>query len=107
MSLDIKESDWRIFRELRSIALDRFCQRILDEIQAISADTTRSPHERYLAIYELTRRRDREIADAFNDPRRSRAYLQLVYILSLDLLTEDELGRFGPEMQESLKHRPR
>jgi hypothetical protein len=104
---DIKESDWKVFRQLREIALDRFCRRILDEIRAISEDTGRSPHERYLATYELTRRRDREIADAFNDPRRSRAYIQLLYILSLDLLTEEELSRFGPEMQASLKHRPR
>ena len=75
MSLEIEESDWKVFRQLRPIALDRFCWRVLDEIQQVSADTKRSTHERYLAVYDLIQRRDRELADAFNDPRRSHGRL--------------------------------
>lgn len=104
MSLDISESDWKIFRELRAIALERFCRRILDEIRDISADETKSPHQRYLAVYDRIHRRDREIAEAFNDPRRSRAFLQLRSIQFLRLLADEELGRFSPEVCEFLQH---
>jgi hypothetical protein len=103
MSRDIKESDWKVFRELRSIALERFCRRILDEIQQEAADADRGTHERYLAVYDRIRRRDREIADAFNDPRRSTAIQRLLAIQSHRLLTEEELGRFSPEIRESLR----
>lgn len=103
MSLDIKESDWKVFRELRPTALERFCQRILDEIQRVSVDVTQSPHQRYLAVYELIRRRDREIANAFNGPRRSAAIQQLLSIRSHRLLTEEELGRFSPELRELVR----
>jgi hypothetical protein len=103
MSNGIKESDWKVFRELRSVALERFCQRILDEIQQVSADPNRGAHERYLAVYDLSRRRDREIARAFNDPRRSVAFMQLLSIQSHRLLTEEELDRFSPEFRESLR----
>jgi hypothetical protein len=103
MSRDIKESDWKVFRELRAIALERLCQRILDEIQQVSADANQSPHKRYLAVYDLIRRRDREIANAFDDPSRSTAFLRLASIQSHRLLTEEELGRFSPEMRESLR----
>jgi mRNA degradation ribonuclease J1/J2 len=103
MSRDFKESDWKVLRQLRPIALDRFCRRVLDEIQRVIADTSRSSHERYLEVYDLTRRRDRELADAFNDMRRSRAFVRLLNIQFHQLLTEEELGRFSPEVRESLR----
>jgi hypothetical protein len=102
-SRDFKESDWKVLRQLHPVALERFCRRVLDEIQQLIADTSRGSHERYLAVYELTRRRDRELADAFNDMRRSRAMVRLLNIQSHQLLTEDELGRFSAEVRESLR----
>jgi hypothetical protein len=102
MTRAIKESDWKVFRELRSIALERFCQRILDEIQQVAADADRGAHERYLALHDRIRRRDREIADAFNDLRRSTALQRLLAIRSHGLLTDEELGRFSPEVGEVL-----
>lgn len=103
MSREITESDWTVFRQLHAIALDRFCWRVLDEIQQVTADTKRSTHERYLAVYDLVQRHDREIADAFSNPRRSTAVLQLISIQSHQLLTEEELERFSPELRERLK----
>ena len=35
---DIKESDWKVFKRLRELALERFCERILGEIAGISSD---------------------------------------------------------------------
>lgn len=29
MEREIRESDWKLFRQLRPLALDRFCQRVL------------------------------------------------------------------------------
>jgi hypothetical protein len=43
---DITGSDWRIFKGLRKIALERFCERVLGEIAGISSDTTKTKHER-------------------------------------------------------------
>ncbi len=97
MTNSISESDWKLFRQLRSVALERFCQRVLSEIEQLAADNTKSNHDRYLAIYKLMMRRDKELATAFNDLRRSTALFQLVQIQSHDLLTEEEMGRFGPE----------
>jgi len=100
---DFKESDWKVLRQLHPIALERFCRRVLDEVQQVIADPSRSGHERYLAVYDLTRRRNRELADAFNDMRRSRAFVRLLNIQSHQLLNEEELGRFSPEVRESLR----
>jgi hypothetical protein len=103
MSRGINESDWKLFRQLRVIALDRFCQRVLGEIGNIASDAGKSSHERYLAIFRLLNERDREMADAFNDPRRSVALIQLRLIRSLSLLTEEEMAQFRQETRDFLQ----
>ncbi len=97
MSRGIAESDWKILRELHPIALDRFCHRILEEIESVVGDSSRSHHQRYLAIYQLVERRDREIADAFNDMRRSRAVMRICHLRKLGLLSDEEFARFSDE----------
>jgi hypothetical protein len=103
MSHEIKESDWKALRQLHAIALERFSVRILDELHRITSATDRTAHARYLDVFRLIRERDDEMAHAFNDMRRSRAFQRLVAIQSLELLTEEELVRLSPEMRESLR----
>jgi hypothetical protein len=103
MSRDIAESDWKILRELHPIALDRFCRRILEEIESVVADSGRSHHQRYVAIYQHVERRDREIADAFNDMRRSRAVMRICHLRNLGLLSDEEFARFGDETRAAVQ----
>src|SRR6266481_2915261 len=97
---EIKESDWKILRQLHSVAVERFCERILVEIEHTQSDSTKSFHQRYLDIYATMRRRDKEISLVFNDLRRSTALAQLAGMKSRDLLTEDEFSRFSQETRE-------
>jgi hypothetical protein len=103
MSSAIRESDWRLFRQLRPIALERFCERVLSELGRLAADIDKPSHERYLAVFKLIKRRDRELAQAFDDPHRSTAMQQLACIQSHDLLTEEEFSRFSPETRETVQ----
>jgi hypothetical protein len=96
----IREAEWRILRELKPIALERFCERVLSEVSRLASDTDKSAHERYLAIFKLMDLRDDEIANAFNDMRRSTAMRRLTFIKYLDLLTGEEMARFSPETRE-------
>jgi len=99
----MKESEWRTLRELLKVSLERFCERILKEIQEISEQSDKTFHERYLAVYRLIRERDEEVAGAFNDPRRSNALHKLIALWSLKLISTEELGRFEPGTQETVK----
>jgi hypothetical protein len=100
---DIPERDWRAFRELRELALERFCERVLREITALASSAGSSWHQRYGMVFGLLEQRDDELARAFNGPSRSKAILQLAAIYSHALLTEDELARFTPETRERLR----
>ncbi len=98
MSRDIAERDWKIFRELHKVALERLCEKILAEARAQIERPGKSTHEKYLSLYKLIQRRDRDIARGFNDFRRSTALTQIGIIHSMGLLTSEELHRFTPEM---------
>jgi hypothetical protein len=103
MSRSINEADWKVFRTLQPVALDRFCERILSEISAVASDGSKSNHERYLAVYRLVEHRDKEIADAFKDLRRSTAIQQIARIQLHELLTAEELSRFSAETRNAVE----
>lgn len=98
MTQGIAESDWKRFRQLHPIALERFCQQILNEIERVNADDSLSFHQRYLDIYKIIERRDKELAESFNDLRRSTALMQIVFIYGRGLLTDTELSGFSQEV---------
>lgn len=103
MTRDFPESDWKLFRQLQQRALERLCERVLEELQEIAADGTASFHDRYLRVYRLLQRRDRQLADAFDAPRRSQALVQLARMKALRLLDQDELARFSSATRELLE----
>jgi hypothetical protein len=53
MSSDIPESTWCRFKEVRKKLLERYCNRILEEVAAASQDVEGAAHDRYLRIYRL------------------------------------------------------
>lgn len=103
MGRGMTESEWRLFRQLQAVSLDRFCQRVLTEVGELAADAAKTNHERYLEVFRLLKRRDKELAAAFDDPRRSVALQQLACIQSHGLLTAEEFARFRPETRASVQ----
>ena len=97
MPREISEPDWKLFRQLRTIALERFCERALTDLDSLASESGKTAHDRYLNVFELLQRRDRELSDAFDAARRSTAFFQLAAIRSRGLLTDEEFARFSPE----------
>lgn len=104
MATEIKESDWKLFRQLHPVALERFCERVLAEVQAAVTDRSEGSHDRYLKLFDLVRERDKTIGRLFNDPRRSNALILLVNIKQEGLLTAEEFARFSPETRERIEN---
>jgi len=99
----IPESDWKIFRKLHEVALERFCERVLTEVGRAAESRGKTAHERYLANFKLLKRRDAQLADAFNDMSRSKMLLHLARIQAHKLLTDEEFARFSPETREAVR----
>jgi hypothetical protein len=98
----IPEGDWKIFRQLHSVWLDRYCTRVNEEMKRGLSQSGLSPHERYLKVYRFIHDKDRELGLAFNDFRRSTATLQIRLIKNLGVITDEELSRFSESTRKVL-----
>lgn len=103
MSRDLPESDCKLFRELRELALERLCKRALDGLQPRIEDRSRTYYDRYVDTFHFLKDRDREVARAFDDPKRSQMIHQLAAMQELDLLTSEELSRFSARTREKVE----
>ncbi|MGA2225141.1 MAG: peptide ABC transporter substrate-binding protein [Syntrophobacteraceae bacterium] len=103
MEPQISEADWKVFRRVRVSALERFCDRVLSEVSRLAAETGQSSHQRYLTVFKLLQKQDEQLADTFDSPRRSTAFLQLMRMRSQDLLTEEEFALFSSEIRTKVE----
>ena len=69
MRHEFPESDWKSFSELRLVALERFCKRVLDEVPRFPLDTERSYHQRYLELFHWLGERNDELGKCHRTPK--------------------------------------
>jgi len=98
------ESDWKVFRGVYKVALERFCERTIKEANAVASASSLSSKERYHKMYELVISRDKVLARTFDGMRRSNALIKLLNMNSLQLVTECELAKFSPEVQRQVRN---
>jgi hypothetical protein len=103
MFRQIHEADWKVLRELKPIALSRYCDRVLDEVVAHASDAEVGSHDRYLAIFKLIQERDATLAGAFNGLSRSSALPKLAAMRALGLVTDEEFSRLTLETREAVE----
>ena len=94
------ERDWKLLRELKTVALERFCARVLQQAVRIAQAPDQSNHERYGKLYGMIHDEDRKLAGAFDNLRRSSALGQLMQMHALGLFTPEEFARFSEPTRE-------
>ena len=95
----IKESDWKIYRQLHPIVLDRYCRQVFHDISAIISNEEKSPHKRYLDIFQAVKQHDHQIELLLDNPRRSTALMQILAINAQGLFTEEEFSSFSLDIR--------
>ena len=100
---NIPESDWRHFKQVHQVLLERFCQRTLDDLGAMLRASEGSAHEQYRRAYDLLVDRDEELARVFDDFRRSTAVMQLAIMRRTELLSDDEFSVFSEQTQKVVR----
>ncbi len=97
------ESDWKKFKKVREVALDRFCQRVLEQARSTCDDKSQTAHERYGALYGFIHDENRAMARAFDDFRRSTAILCLIEFQDLGLLSDEDSAQVSDSVQRTLE----
>jgi hypothetical protein len=104
MPMEIPESDWRRFKEVHTSAEERYCERIIEEVAAIgSRSTEASAPARCMKVTKLIKDRDKQLATAFGNYRRSTAVMQLGLMRRMKLLTDEELGLFTEQTRARIE----
>jgi hypothetical protein len=102
MANGIAEKDWKTFKDLHPVVLERFFQKVLAEIRSVILEKDKDGREQFWAAYELMNERRKEAARIFDDFRRSTAILQLAMMCVQGLVLEEEMGRFSAEAREAV-----
>jgi hypothetical protein len=96
MERKFPEADWKVWRKLSPVALERFCEKALDDVVGIARGGG-DAHARYCQLFKLLRGRDEVIGAVFDDQRRSNAFLQITRAVVEGILTPDEVLLFSDE----------
>ena len=103
MARSLPEAEWKEFRVLHKDLLQRHCRETLHHLAEIAAAGECDPHAQYLSAFKYIRRRDKEIATAFDDKRRSTALRQLAIMRGMGILLDDDLARFSEKTQAVIR----
>ena len=99
---NIPEPDWKVFKRVHAAALARFCEQVLAEVQRLAQEGSRSPHERYLEVYQLMKERDRQMGRIFDNPRRSVALHMLAQLRGNGLLPDEDLASLSANTRDAI-----
>jgi len=103
MSRDIAESDWKIFKQLHPVALDRFFKKAVADIRPLLDAKEISAKDQFWDAFDLAKKRREEAAELFDDLRRSTAMLMIAALAAHKLITDQEMAKFSPDLRESVR----
>lgn len=95
----IKESDWKIFKEIKTEAIESFCQNAINEFESALSDNGKSNYEKYLHHYKQVKNTDKKMARLFDGHSRSKAHMQLLSIRSEGLANIELVQKLSEEFQ--------
>lgn len=101
---EFPERDWKVLRQIMPLALDRYCERTLEDVERVLADKRVGAHARYREVYRILGERDADLSGAFDDMRRSMAFHQILAIRGLGLFRPEEFARFSDETRAWVEH---
>lgn len=100
--LEVKESDWKLFRKRLPVWQESYMERLNQEyIQILSGDGLASDK-----FWELEKRiyTDRKRVGVAAEMRRSQMLSNLVCLMNDGAITERDLDGFSDELVEAVKH---
>ena len=100
---DIQESDWKVFKELHPVALERYFMRAVAGMQRKLGNARLTNRERFWEVVEQAREDQKEVRETFDDYRRSTAVIHLMIMRREGLIKEEEMARFSEDLQERMK----
>ncbi|MDC9729742.1 MAG: hypothetical protein PSN04_10535 [Methyloprofundus sp.] len=100
---NIPEQDWKKIRSLKDKVLNAVCADILNEINKEYMAKGNDNHKAYLKTWDIVNTKDKDIADMFNDLRRSNAIFKLALWYQQGYLTDNDAKEFTEQTYKTIQ----
>ncbi|MEZ9058115.1 hypothetical protein [Vibrio pelagius] len=100
--MNIKESDWKIFCEIKREAAQVFCTRQLDEAIKTITDESEPVGERFDFMCQHSKESQKEMKFIFDGHSRSRAFIQLMQMCEDSLVAPEQFERLSEELKNDI-----
>lgn len=101
-SYKFPESDWKLLRRIQDEALAKACEMVNRGVEKIVEKRSGREHEAYLELWKYIKEKDTEIANTFDNMRRSTAIYSLINMVAYGYISKDELAKFTEETREKV-----
>ena len=100
--MEISKSDWKLYREKIADWQENFMSRLNNEYIALLSADDKIASEKF---WELEKRikNDRRHPGVIIEVSKSNAVFDIVRLISLDVITYDDLNDFSDELQQAVK----
>ncbi|WP_018970877.1 hypothetical protein [Rubritalea marina] len=102
--MDRKESDWRALRDMTGTLRERYLEKKNRELLATLTDTNKSPTEQFWDTHAQMGEEKKVLQRCLDDIRRSSMDVTMAVMLNHEMLLEEDLESFSPELQERLRN---
>lgn len=96
------EPDWKHLKKIQAAALDRLCARLLRQLHQHCTSTDRTNYERFTEALATAKGGNNDITRAFTDLRRSTAFMRLLVMVSLGVISDEELEGFSAQTRAKI-----
>jgi len=100
-----KESDWRSFRDMVPTLREKYLQSRNKELGTILDNKEISPTEQFWEIEERTQEIAKILRNCLDGHSRSKMEFYIGLMLHHEMMKEEDLTAFSPELRERLKQR--
>jgi len=104
LNVDIQEKDWKIVRDLQGDALNTACDRIFQKVAILAESRGSESHKNYQKLYKLMKEEDKQIAQMFDNFKRSNAISKLARWKKNDLLSDEIFDALTEETRTRIQN---
>jgi hypothetical protein len=96
------ERDWKVFSDLHGVLMERFCERVLNEVVDAANNSKHEPSQLFSTVARLMRERSKDLND-LADHRRSTAFFIIARMRYREkLFLPGEFERFSDETRNKV-----
>ncbi|OLQ95825.1 hypothetical protein BIY21_20485 [Vibrio ponticus] len=100
--MSIKESDWKVFCEIKKEAIQLYCARQLNEIIETITDESQPAGERFHFMCRYSKTSEKQMKFIFDGHSRNKAFIQLMLMCEENLVAEAQFERLSDELKKEM-----